>query len=317
MAVAACSASNGARESAPAVALAPETAPAAAAATSQAISNKPIPILVNDVPITQFDISQRAKLMRLGGSKSSSQAAAQELIDETLQSLEAQRRDINVSGAQVDAAFEGVAARLKMSPAQLTAALRSEGIEAESLKKRLRAQIIWTRLVQFRTQTKAAVKATDITTALLEKGDPTSMTVTEYILQQIVFVVPAGSATNLYAQRRSEAEAFRQRFRGCESSLEQAKQLRGVVVKDIGRRSSAELGGPDGDEILKTTAGKTTRPLQTDQGVQLIAVCATKDIQSTSAARSEVENQLYLAQAEGLGADYLKELRARAIIEYR
>lgn len=317
LALSACSASNASRESAPVVALAPEEPPPAAKPGLHAISNKPIPILVNDVPITQFDIGQRARLMRLGGGKSSTALAADELIDETLQWLESQRRSVAVSDRQVDAAFASIAQRLKMSPSQLVAALKSEGIEAESLRKRLRAQMVWQGLVQQRTQMKAAVKAQDITTALLEKGDPSAMTVTEYMLQQIVFVVPSGSSSNLFAQRRSEAEAFRQRFRGCDNALEQAKQLRGVVVKDIGRRNSGQLSGPDGEEIAKTSPGRTTRPMQTDQGIELIAVCATKEIQSTSIARAEIENELYLQQAEGLGADYLKELRDRAIIEYR
>lgn len=317
MLLSACSAIGGGGESAPAVALVPEEAPAAAKAAPHAISNKPIPILVNDVPITQFDISQRMRLMRLGGAKSSTAMAADELIDETLQSLEAQRRGINVPPQQVEAAFASIGQRMKMSPPQLSAALKGDGIEPETLKKRLRAQMIWQQLVQYRTQTKAAVKAADITNALLEKGDPSGITVTEYILQQIIFVVPDGSSTGLAAQRRNEAEAFRQRFRGCDTALEQAKQLRGVVVKDLGRRNSAELTGTDGAEILKTPVGKTTRPFMTDQGAELIAVCSTRDIQSTSVVRAQVENQLYLQQAEGLGADYLKELRDRAIIEYR
>jgi peptidyl-prolyl cis-trans isomerase SurA len=269
------------------------------------------------VPITQYDINQRVRLMRLGGGKSSTQLAADELIDETLQWLEAQRRGVAVRDGQVNAAFASIAERLKMSPTQLVAALKSEGIAAESLKKRLRAQMVWQGLVKQRTQLKAAVKSQDVTAALLEKGDPSAMTLKEFMLQQIIFVVPAGSSSGLYAQRRNEAEAFRQRFRGCESALEQARQLRGVVVKDIGRRNSGELSGPDGEEITKTPPGRTTRPLQTDQGIELIAVCATKDIQSTSVARAEIENELYLKQVEGLGADYLKELRDRAIIEYR
>jgi peptidyl-prolyl cis-trans isomerase SurA len=143
------------------------------------------------------------------------------------------------------------------------------------------------------------------------------MTITEYMLQQIVFVVPEGSSPNLSAQRRREAEAFRQRYQGCEGALEQAKQLRGVVVKDLGRRDSSQLSGPEGEQIKKTAVGKTAPPTQTEQGIELIAVCATRDIQSTAAARAEVENDLYLKQADNLGADYLKELRDRAIIEYR
>ena len=300
------------------VALAPEDDTVTAAKPSGGpLSNKPIPLLVNDVPITSFDISQRVKLMRLGGGKGGTQQAAEELIDETLEMLEAQRRGVRVPAGQIDAAFASIAGNLKMSTAQLTAALKGEGIEAASLRKRLEAQMAWQQLVQLRTQVKAAVRSDDITAALLEKGDPNSLTVTEYMLQQIVFVVPEGSSANLYAQRRREAEAFRQRYKGCDQALDQAKQLRGVVVKDIGRRDTSQLGGPEGEQIKKTVAGKTASPTQTGQGIELIAVCSTRDIQSTAVARAEIENELYLKQATDLGKDYLKELRDRAIIEYR
>lgn len=317
MALAACTSSNSGGAATPVAALVAEDAPTSGSTGPRPISNKAIPILVNDVPITQYDVNQRVRLMRLGGGGGGTQQAAQELIDETLQSLEAQRRGVRIGDQQVNAAFGSIAERLQMSPTQLTSALRAEGIDAESLKKRLRAQMTWQRLVQQRTQTRASVRSEDVTAALLEKGDPNTLTVTEYMLQQIVFVVPSGSSASLFQQRRREAEQFRQRFKGCESALEQARQLRGVVVKDIGRRDASRLTGPEGDTIRKTRAGATTAPFQTDQGVELIAVCSTRDVQSSSAARAEVENRLYLQQAENLGDDYLKELRDLAIIEYR
>ena len=224
---------------------------------------------------------------------------------------------MSVPDKQVEGAFASIAGKLKLTPAQLTAALKGEGIEADSLKKRFRAQIAWQQLVQMRTATKATVRAEEVTAQLLQKGDPSAMTAKEFVLQQIVFVVPSGSASALYQQRRREAEAFRQRYQGCDTALDQAKQLRGVVVKDIGRRDSSQLQGPQGEEIQKTAAGKVSSPNQIDQGIELIAVCSTRDIQSTAIARAEIENQLYLKQAGDLGKDYLKELRDRAIIEYR
>lgn len=284
---------------------------------SRAPSNKPIPIVVNGVPITSYDINQRVRLMRLGGGSATTTTAADELINETLQDLEGQRRGVSVSDGTINGAYAQIASNLKLSPAQLTQALRGEGIEPDTLKRRLRGQMVWQQLVQQRTQMRGAVRQDEVLTALREKGDPQSLTATEYILQQIVFVVPAGSSSNLYAQRRSEANAFRQRFQGCENSLEQARALRGVVVKDIGRRDSSQLQGADGEAIAKTPAGKTAPPMQTEQGIELIAVCSTKEIQSTAIARAEVENSLYLRQAEGLGKDYLQELRDRAIVEYR
>lgn len=283
----------------------------------RAPSNKDIPIIVNGVPITAFDINQRVRLMRLGGGSASTTTAANELIDETLQDLEGQRRGITVPNGQIEAAYAQIARNLKLSPANLTGALKSEGIQPETLKRRLRGQMVWQQLVQQRTQTKGAVKSDEILAALREKGDPQNMTTTEYILQQIVFVVPSGSSSNLYAQRRNEANAFRQRYAGCEGALEQAKALRGVVVKDIGRRDSSQLQGDQGEQIAKTAVGKAAPPFQTDQGIELIGVCSSKTIQSTAIARAEVENQLYLQQAEDLGKDYLQELRDRAIIEYR
>ena len=279
--------------------------------------NSSIAVLVNDQPITRYDIKQRAALMRVGGASGGEKAATDELIDETLKMYEAAKRGVSVADGRIDAAYASIAKNLKMTPQQLTQALAGEGIDSMTLKDRLRAQMTWQQLVVRRTQADALVKKADITQALLAKGDPASMTSTEYTLQQIVFVVPSDSPNALYAQRRREAEAFRSRFAGCDKSLEQAKQLRGVVVKDIGRRDSSQLQGPDGEAIQNTPAGKAAPPIQTDQGIELIAVCASRDIHSSAIAEAEVQDQLLSKQSEDIGKEYLKELRDRAIIEYR
>ena len=276
-----------------------------------------IAVLVNEDPITDYDISQREKLMRLGGAKTSTKIATDELIDETLEMYEARKRGYKAPEAQVDGAFASIAQSLKMTPAQLTKALASRGVDAASLKQRVRAQITWQYLVQRRTQLKAQVKSQDVANAILAKGNPTDMTLNEYMLQQIVFIVPQGSSPALYAQRRREAEAFRQRFQGCDNSLAQAQKLRGVVVKDIGRRDATQLNGAEGEDIKKTPAGKTAPPYQMNEGIELIAVCSVKQVQSQAAARAEVTNELYGKQAKDLGKDYLDELRKAAIIEYR
>ena len=276
-----------------------------------------IAVLVNETPITNYDISQRQKLMALGGAKTSSKIATDELIDDALEMYEGRKRGVKAPEDRVQGAFASIAQNLKMNPDQLTKALASRGIEASTLKQRLRVQLTWQYLVQQRTQSKAQVKSQDVTTALMAKGDPNQMTLNEYMLQQIVFVVPKSSPAALYAQRRREAEAFRQRFQGCDQSLAQAQQLRGVVVKDIGRRDATQLSGPEGEDIKKTEVGHTASPSQMDQGIEVIAVCSIKQVQSTAAARAEVTNSLYSNQAKDLGKDYLDELRKAAIIEYR
>ena len=51
--------------------------------------------------------------------------------------------------------------------------------------------------------------------------------------------------------------------------------------------------------------------------VALVAVCATRSINGDSLARSDIENKLMAEQTKGVGDDYLKELRGKAVIQYR
>jgi peptidyl-prolyl cis-trans isomerase SurA len=276
-----------------------------------------IPVVVNDHPVTSYDIAQRTMLMKIANAGGDEKVAREELIDEVLELEEAGKFNIIVPPEQVEAAFAGIAQSLMLTSSGLTQALAGESIDANTLKRRLLAQITWQQLVAKRAQDTGQIKESDVTTALLAKGDPNALKTKEYTLQQIVFVVPSGSSPGAYTQRRSEAEAFRQRFQGCDKTLTQAKTLNGVVVKDAGRRDSSELSGSDGDAIKNAKAGTTLRPTQTAQGIEILAVCSIKDIQSTAAARVDIQNQIFRKQSDTISKDYLKALRAQATIVYR
>ncbi len=283
---------------------------------TRTVANSDIPVLVNDQPITNYDIDQRVRIIRVSGIKGGRKAAIDELINEKVQSIEAARRGVTASDGQVDAAYGSIAQGLQLTPRQLDQGLRNEGINPKSLKDRLRVQILWGQLVNRRSQTEARLTSEELTARLLER-DEDALTVTEVFLQQIVFVVPSGSPTARYTQRRREANAFRQRYQGCETALQLTRQLSGVVVNDIGRRRSDQLPGPKGEEINKTAVDKLTSPEQIDQGIEMIGVCSRRDVRSTAAARADIQNKYALSQAEDLGKEYLKELREAAIIEYR
>lgn len=286
-------------------------------ASAPAHAQTSIKVVVNGDIITSYDIAQRTRMLPLFGVKGGEKTATEDLVDDLLKFQEARRLGLKIPDRQVDAMFASMGNDKKLSPQQLTQELGRIGINADSIKRWIRAQMTWRELVQAKVRHEGQVKSQDIMSAMLEKGDPNSMTQTEYRLQQIIFVVPGGSSSNYVAQRRREAEAFRLRFPGCENSLAQASTLRDVVVRDLGRRESSELRGAQGEEIQSTEVGKAIRPFQSDNGIELIAVCGKRDFQSDSAVRAEIETQLKLEQAKGLGEDYLKELRDKAIIQYR
>jgi peptidyl-prolyl cis-trans isomerase SurA len=274
-------------------------------------------VIVNGEVITSYDISQRARLLPLFGEKGGEKVATDQLIDDLLKIQAAKKRNIVVADAQVDAAYANLGKERKLSPKQLTAQLGQMGIAGETMKRWIKVQMTWQQLVQAQVRQEGQVKTSDVMAAMLEKGSPDAITVTEYTLQQIIFVVPSGSSPNVFAQRRREAEGFRQRFPGCDQSLALAKNLKGVVIRDAGRRDSTQLRGDQGDELKATAEGKTTRPFQSERGIELYAVCSKRDFQSNAAARTEVESKLRLEQAKTIGEDYLKKLREAAVIQRR
>ena len=290
------------------------------AAASPSLAQSSIRVKVDDQPITSYDIQQRTRLLQMTGVPGGQKAATEELVDETIQFIEAAKMSVSVSEGRVNAAVDEIAARVQMTPDSLAAALKGEGVDIATLKRRIRAQMVWAQLVQIRTQMRGgSVKGSDITAAMFEEsGGKGDIKTTEYTLRPIIFVVPKGSSGGYDAQRRREAEAFRSRFGGCEAVGEQVRQLKEVVVRPTIRRTSEELrGSPDGRDVQEVGAGKLTRPQRSDDGYVMLAVCTAREIQSNAAARVQAENKLIMELNKDLGKDYMAELRKKSLIEYR
>jgi peptidyl-prolyl cis-trans isomerase SurA len=284
-----------------------------------AIAASSIRVKVDDQPITTYDIAQRTRLFQMTGVKGGEKAATEELIDETLQFIEAAKLGMSVSDARVQAAIDDIAARVKMSSAQLTKALAGQGVDIETLRRRIKAQMVWGQLVQMRMRMHGgSVKGSDVTAAMFAEKGSQDIQTTEYTLKPVIFVVPGGASAALDNQRRREAEAFRGRFAGCDGLAQQVTQLKGVVVRSTIRRTSEELeGSSEAADIKETPPGRLTRPRKTEDGYTLLAVCTAKPIQSNAAARVQAESKLIEEVNKDLGKDYLAELRKKAVIEYR
>ena len=86
----------------------------------------------------------------------------------------------------------------------------------------------------------------DVVQRMLQQGGA-KPTATEYLLQQVIFVVPAGERAATLGKRKREAEAMRERFSSCETTRQFAKGLIDVTVRDLGRvlapQLAARMGG--------------------------------------------------------------------------
>lgn len=276
-------------------------------------------VLVNDVPISNYDISARSALLRLQGASSAqaSERAETELIDEALQRAEARRLGISVSQAELDQALQTIASRSGLSVSQLGQALGQRGVDLDSLRDSIEAQILWDQVIRARFQATVRVDEQDVLAALDNRSSDESgsdLTTTEYTLREVVFIVPEGSGANAREQRRREATAFRSRFESCGSGIAAARQLNGVVIQNETRRFSADLAPDLAQSLNETPVGQLTPPEDNAEGVVMIAVCNKREVRSDADARRDVESELRNEEGLLLSRGYLRDLRASATI---
>ncbi|HEX2257143.1 MAG TPA: SurA N-terminal domain-containing protein [Afifellaceae bacterium] len=284
-----------------------------------AAAQSAIKVLVNDHPITTYDVSNRARFLQLTSSgRAGEKQAMEELIDERLKIEEAQRLNIRVSDADVDSALAEIARRAQLAPAELDQALRREGVNPDTLKNRIRAELAWAEVVRARFRATVKVTDQDIAEAMAgREGVQEAPALQQYDVQPIIFVVPERASDAYRAQRRREADAFRSRFVGCEGALEQAKGLKDVVVRPTVRREESQIDRATAETLAGTEVGGTTPVQQVDEGYQLLGLCAKRALEGQTKASEELRMELLNERGQLMARRYIRDLRSDAIIEYR
>ena len=268
---------------------------------------------VNGAAITSYDVSKRAAFLRIQGQKGGNAKATEQMIDQALKIQEGQRVGIRVAAGEVDDAFERFAKSNNMSTKQMSGVLNQAGVTATHFKEFIRAEMTWGQVLQVRDRRSGngSMSTQDIVAKMLQDGGskPTS---TEYVLQQVIFVVPQNNRGAINARKR-EAEAMRQRFSSCDTTRQFAKGLIDVTVRDLGRMLEPELPGDWKALITKTTEGKTTSVRTTDRGVEFIGVCRAREVSDDKVAELKFRSEEIQSGGEE-GASYLAEVRKNAQI---
>ena len=144
-----------------------------------------------------------------------------------------------------------------MQVKQLDGIMAQSGVTKPHFKEFIRSQMAWNQAVGMRGRSSAGTMSEqDVVRRMLQQGGA-KPTATEYMLQQVIFVVPASERGNM-AKRKREAEAMRARFNGCDNTREFAKGLIDVTVKDLGRKLAPELPPDWAEQIKNTKVGGAT-----------------------------------------------------------
>ncbi|ABA04941.1 conserved unknown protein [Nitrobacter winogradskyi Nb-255] len=278
-----------------------------------------IAVMVNGEPITTLDIEQRSRLIKISTHKSPSrQEVIDELIDEKVKVKEAKKYGVNPTSTDIDRAYANMGARMGMSPEQLTKSLGSQGIRPDTIKSRLKADLVWGSLVRGRFKESLLVSDRDVNEALKNSGeDQSKIEGVEYQMRPVVLIVPRGATASMVEARRNEANALRERVQSCAEIIRTVKVMRNATLRETITKTSTDLPPPLRDLLDKTAVGHLTPPEMTRQGVEMVAVCGKKVTSVDTPKKKEIREKMFADKYEKRSKSYLERIRKSAMIEYR
>jgi len=292
------------------------------AGNALAQAEQAIVALVNDEPITSYDVRQRIRLITVTQRKQPSAAmrkkVIESLISERIQLQEATKNSVLVSDDQVKEVFGRVAKSNKLSGEQLTTSFAQLGVDANTMKEQIRARLSWRQVVQRKFRGQVSINASQIDKAISSEepaeGQKKSV---EFQLQRVRLELPKTPNQRTIANRLIEAERLRNRIRSCSNLKDVTKRVRKATIKSIGRKSTNSLVQPTRAILLAAKEGQMTPPVITSSGIESYIVCAKRSVVKNDQQRKQVRSKLLSQEYDILARRHLRDLRQDAFVEYR
>ena len=278
-----------------------------------------VAVMVNGEPITDYDIEQRSKLDFLTEHRQANrQEVINQLIDEKVKIREAKKFGVDPSSSDIDQSFAAMGSRMRLSADQLTKSLESQGIRADTLRSRIRADMVWSSLVRGRYKERLQVGERDVAAAVkADGGDADQTEAFEYKMQPVVLIVPRGSAPAAVEARQKEAETLRARVQSCDEANSYFKTMQNAAIREPVVRTSADIPQVLRKVLDDTPIGHLTPPEITKQGVEMVALCARKPTTIDTPKKREIRDKMFAQKYEATSKSYLQEIRKAAMIEFR
>ncbi|MGH6736980.1 MAG: SurA N-terminal domain-containing protein [Methyloceanibacter sp.] len=283
-----------------------------------------IKVLVNDDPISDYDIDQRERFLAITTQEEPGPAlkkkATDLLIDERLQMQEGRKLGFTPDEDEVNKILGDMAQKNKLDIDGLAAALGKAGVNIKTLKDRIRAQLVWQDVVRRKFAHTIQIGEIDVDRALADspaESDAGGETQTTIQLRQVKFSLPSNADQRTIAARLAAAEVLRAKFTSCANVADLAKGVDGATIKTLQDQQAATIAQPARLLVTNAKVGQMTPPTLSTSGVELYAVCGKRSIRGDTKVREQTQRKLMneemMIQAERL----LRDLRQDAFIEYR
>ncbi len=217
----------------------------APAANAQAVQR--IAAIVNDEVISDYDLRQRIQLLLATSDnrptpdivRRMQRQVLEALIDERVQSQEAARLNLSVSDSEIKTAIRTIEARFDLPENGLARVLERGGATIDALHEQLRAQIVWSKVINRRLRPRIIVGQEEIDEVLARMQSEEGRS--EHRISEILIAL----------------EGVGGRGRGLETAQGIAEQARaGAPFGDLARQFSQAISAVEAGEVGWVRAGQ-------------------------------------------------------------
>ena len=292
------------------------------AAPAFAQAEQSIVVLVNDDPITIYDVEQRQRFLAVTTQEQPSPAlkkkATDMLIEERLQIQQGRKLGITPSEEDVTKVLAGMAKNNNMSPEQLGAALGQMGVNIKTLRDRIRAQVVWQDVVRKKFRRDVSIADSEVDKALGSAADAEApKEETTFQLRQVKYEIPTDADQASIAKQLAAVESVRAKVQSCSNLSSLTKDMKGFKIKTLQDQLPGSLGQPMRTLVMNAKIGQMTPPTLSGSAIEAYAVCGKHAVKGNPEKRQQTEMKLMEEElgirAEGL----LRDMRQDAFIEYR
>jgi len=270
---------------------------------------------VNNEPITNIDLEQRIKLLRVLRKPATSEAAMDSLVDDHVKLDETKKYAVKPTDSDINREIARVAGIMKIDPNALVSELERAGVSTDHFKVHFSADFAFGLLVQALNKGIEASE-TEVRAELEKEGGKAAAGV-EYSVRQIILPVAANAPPATVEARAHLAEQIRARFTDCSAGVPMVQGMDDAVIKNPISRTSLQLGEGLKQMLDKTPTGHVTPPQRTGEGFEMLALCSKGTAKDDSSAREAIAQKILAVRYASEEARLLKELRSYAVIQKR
>ncbi len=279
--------------------------------------------VVEDEVILESELQKKVMAIRQGLMRSDTDmpsgiALARQVLDrlimEKIQISLAEKSGLRVDDETLRQAVQQIAQKNNMSPEDLRASLRAEGIEYPDFLEQIRGELAQQRLRSSQVNSQIKISDREVQNWIESRGKSGADANTEYLLGHILIATPQAAAPAAVQAAREKAEKLLDELRhGLDfrkAALSSSDSSEALKETDLGWRKLSEMPTLFADLVPTLKKGDLEGPIRSPSGFHIIKLLDQRGSQMQSITKTRVRHILIKPNELMTNEDARKKLEA-------